>query len=250
MHPGGERRSIELALFPEHRFAFYYWVKWTNELKGVIPSLVTFDWHQDLCGPYEDQVEEMKALDVENKVDVALYTWGKLSHNNDVQIHAALKHNKIKNVYAICRQNVDREKEQKITDFYGNEHQVFIFKSIEDFENHLSEIEESSIYFDIDLDYFTLSNPLSLKCPYKLRDFTYMTRKQIVNLLSPNNPTIEWIFSRMEGFTIATEPEFCGGLKKSNYFLQIIDNLYFTPSLFYKVPGSATKYTRWKHLCT
>lgn len=45
-----------------------------------------------------------------------------------------------------------------------------------------------------------------------------MKKSAVEELLMVNNPTIDWIFKRLAGFTIATEPEFCGGLKKSNYF--------------------------------
>lgn len=71
-----------------------------------------------------------------------------------------------------------------------------------------------------------------------------MKKADVHKLLSANNPTISWIFKRLAGITIATEPEFCGGLKKSNYFLRIIEDLYFTPSLFYKeLQGRGTE---WK----
>jgi len=247
-HPSRNGATITLALFQEHRFAFYYWLKWTQKLNGVIPSLVTFDWHQDLCPPYKDQVPELKRLKIDDPVKVALYTWGKLSHNNDVQVHAAMKHNMLKDIYVICRQNVERKEVDILKDFKGREHRVYIFKSLEAFQKHLPNIKDEKVYLDIDLDYFTLSNPLSMKNPYPQKKFTYMKKREIVDMLSVDNPMIQWIFERLAGITIATEPEFCGGLKKSNYFLDIIDTLYFTPSLFHNIPGSANGYTKWKHI--
>ena len=71
-----------------------------------------------------------------------------------------------------------------------------------------------------------------------------MRKSTVKELLSINNPTISWIFKRLAGFTMVTEPEFCGGLKKSNYFLKIIEDLYFTPSLFYQELQG--KGTQWK----
>lgn len=41
--------------------------------------------------------------------------------------------------------------------------------------------------------------------------------------------TINPIFSRLQGFTIAIEPEHCGGLLKSNKFLDKINDLCFDP---------------------
>lgn len=248
-HPSGMGKSIELALIQEHRFAFYYWLKWTNALEEqVIPSLITFDWHQDLCKPYTDQLEELQALNAYNSTEVALYTWGKLSHENDVQIIAALLHNKIKDVYAICRQEVNRDSHFVVTDFFGNDHSVYIFKDLSDLRNQLPKIKDKAVYWDIDLDYFTLSNPLSRNSPYKKRSYSFLKKKEIVAMLQPDDEIIQWIFERLKGFTIATEPRFCGGLKYSNKFLNIIDELYFTPSLFHFVPSPNTKMTQWKHL--
>jgi len=247
-HPSGNRTSIPFALMQEHRFAFYYWSKWTQELNGSIPSLVTFDWHQDLSVPYKDQVPELKRLKIDNRVEVALYTWGKLSHFNDVQIHAAVKHNMLKDVYVICRQDVNRKEHDILKDFEGRDHYIHIFKSVEAFKNHLPKIQDNKIYLDIDLDYFTYSNPLSVKNPFPNKAFTYMKKSEVIKLLSIENPMVQWLFERLAGFTMATEPEFCGGLNKSNYYLNVIDQLYFTPSLFHTVPGQNMEWTKWKHL--
>jgi hypothetical protein len=67
LHPYYTNTCIELSLFQEHRFAFYYWLKWSNEIAPVIPSLITYDWHQDLAPPYEDELPELKELDTANK---------------------------------------------------------------------------------------------------------------------------------------------------------------------------------------
>lgn len=60
------------------------------------------------------------------------------------------------------------------------------------------------------------------------------------------NPAIAWILKNVAGITIATEPEFCGGLKQSHYFLSVIDQLYFNPSLFHNAPGE--RGTQWRHM--
>ena len=244
LHPFHMDRCIELSVFQEHRFAFYYWLKWSNELDPEVPSLITYDWHQDLAPPYQDELPELKGLDTKNKGEVALYTWTKLSHHNDVQIRSALLLNKVKDVYIICRQDVGRKEREIVIDFYGNRHTIYIFKDVTDFDTHLPNIRDQKVYFDIDLDFFTYGNPTSMKSPFDDKRYTYMKRSNVHDLLSADNPTINWIFKRLAGFTIATEPEFCGGLKKSNYFLKIIEDLYFTPSLFHKQLHG--KGTRWK----
>ncbi len=45
---------LNQPLFNEHRFAFYYWLKWNCKDK-IIPDLVTFYWHQDLVFPCEKE---------------------------------------------------------------------------------------------------------------------------------------------------------------------------------------------------
>ena len=68
-----------------------------------------------------------------------------------------------------------------------------------------------------------------------------MKKAQIIELLAPDTVLMQWVFQRLVGFTIATEPEHCGGLTKSNQLLNIVNKLYFTPDLF---AGQC----RWKHL--
>lgn len=59
---------------------------------------------------------------------------------------------------------------------------------------------------------------------------------------------MQWIFHRLHGITIATEPEHTGGLIESNRLLSLINNIWFKPSLFTKRPGKWDKETQWKHL--
>ena len=68
-----------------------------------------------------------------------------------------------------------------------------------------------------------------------------MPKGKILELLAPETPFIRWIFARLAGFTIATEPEFCGGVSKSSKLLDMVTKLYFTPDLFHDA-------CEWKHL--
>lgn len=95
---------------------------------------------------------------------------------------------------------------------------------------------ETKVYFDIDLDFFTLNNPYNGKG----KKFTYMEKEEMQNILSISNPLTQWIFERLCGFTIATEPKHCGGLLKSNKLLDIINKIYFQPSIF-------SENCDWKH---
>ncbi|ADR20427.1 hypothetical protein MATR_19530 [Marivirga tractuosa] len=238
-HPKERNGVVELAVFQEHRYAFFYWLKWSIKHKTTNPPcLVTLDWHQDLCSPCSTEKKWLSQLDLSNDGEIALFSWSKLAGNNDGQILSAAYLNLIGNIYVYCRQGAfERDwQDEEFVDINGNIHYIKKFKTQSGLEQHLLATSETKVYFDIDLDFFTINNPYNGKG----KSFTYMTRNEIVNLLSVKNPLIQWIFSRLSGFTIATEPEHCGGLLKSNRLLDIINRNYFKPDLF-------TQKCEWRH---
>ena len=119
-----------------------------------------------------------------------------------------------------------------IKDFYGNIHKVFIFKSQEEFSKHIPNIKDEQLYFDIDLDYLTISNPPSMGGTQQSKNYTFLKKEQIVEQFSYSNPNIAFVIDRLAGFTIATEPGFCGGLKNSNKYFHLLEGIYFTEPLF------------------
>jgi len=252
-HPDPEKNeAIELALFQEHRYAFFFWNKWTQKLRknlaysNTAPCLVTFDWHQDLAWPTSEQKKWLDDLDLSNNRDVALYSWANLTHINDEQIMAAAYLNLIGNIYVLCRQGKQPAhwEDKVFTDKFGNTHTVKKFKTYDAVESHLLKSEEQKVYFDIDIDFFVLDSPLSGTG----KRFSYLKKNDIVAILDHDRPLISWIFKRMQGFTIATEPEHTGGLMKSNKFLNLLNRIYFKPGLFTSIPGKWHKGTQWKHL--
>lgn len=50
---------------------------------------------------------------------------------------------------------------------------------------------------------------------------------EIKNQLSPDSILIKWIFERLQGITIALEPEYTIGISKSMKFLSLIEKLWF-----------------------
>lgn len=78
------------------------------------------------------------------------------------------------------------------------------------------------------MDFFSIKNGLSDGS----FEFTYLKEEEIKKMLDKDNPLIQWIFERLKGITIATEPEHCGGLLKSNKFLNLISETYFESELF------------------
>lgn len=250
-----DSKSIEITIFNDHRYAFFFWNKWTQTLNNeesisLPPSLVTLDWHQDLVYPTDREKEWLRELDLSNNKDVALYSWANLRSLNDTHIMAAAYLNIIGDVYLHCRQaSFESDWEDEfINDRYGNVHTIRKFKEYRCLEKSLLSSKETNVYFDIDLDFFTLNNPLQVGGGSG--NYTYLSEKTIKEMLSYDSSLMKWIFQRLQGITIATEPEHTGGLLKSNRLLNVINNIWFQPSLFTSYPGQWDKETEWKHLKT
>lgn len=246
-------KALELATFNDHRYAFFFWNKWTRKLmeKGSMynpPCLVSLDWHQDLVYPSTMDKKSLRKLNLSNNRLVALYAWAKLNPLNDTHIMAAAYLNLIGDVYVHCRQRVfdDGWDDECIKDRYGNIHTVRKFKQYEDLEAFLVNSKEDSVYFDIDLDFFSINNPLQIG--RQGNEYTYLSNMAIQQMLSPGSNLMKWVFQRLEGITIALEPEHTGGLRKAHELFDLIDNLWFEPSLFTTYPDNWEKSTRWKHL--
>jgi hypothetical protein len=127
--------------------------------------------------------------------------------------------------------------DEELIDKYGNVHIIKKFKAFEELESFLLKSNEEKVFLDIDLDFFVLDSGLH----NGTFNFTYLQKDRINEMLHSERPLIRWIFERLQGFTIATEPEHCGGILKSNEFLTIINRLFFKPDLF-----SPNANWRWK----
>jgi len=238
-HPSGNGKVVEVALFQEHRYAFFYWLQWTRERKQTAPPcLVSLDWHQDLGYPGDIEQQWLKDLNQGDDGEVAGFCWATLPNNNDGQIMAAVYLNLIGDVYVHCRDGYgDEWADESVNDRFGNTHIIRKFRTPQQLEAALLASSERAVYFDLDLDFFTYRNHYTEGGS----PFTYMPKGKILELLAPETPLMRWIFARLAGFTIATEPEFCGGVSKSNKLLDTVNKLYFTPDLFHDA-------CEWKHL--
>ncbi len=146
-----------------------------------------------------------------------------------------------------CRQGTfesDWENEVFV-DKYGGNHVVKKFRDYEDLEAYLLSSDKQNVYFDIDLDFFTIDNPLNSG---RWKEFSYLSDEQIKRMLTPDRPLISWILQRLWGFTIAIEPEHTGGLLKANKLLELISTIFFEPGLFSNYGEHRDKATKWKHL--
>lgn len=241
-HPSGINTSVQIGLFNHHRFAFYYWNLWKNEsLKenGKIDiDLLSYDWHQDLVYPQESCKKELTNLDTKNSFEISFFSSYRLNSLNDSHIMSAVYLDIVNDVWILCRQGKFEQdwKDEYLDDYKGKKHTIRKFKTEESLQKALFLSKIKNVFFDIDLDYFTLNNNIEPKDKYK-----YMKDSEIKNLLSCDNILIQWIFERLDGITIALEPEHTGGISKSFKYLSSIEKLWFDKPL-----GNFD--VQWKHL--
>ena len=235
-HPSGWSTPVEVAVFQSHRYAFFFWAQWTRKRPQVPPCLVSIDWHQDLVYPGPHEKEWLNALDIQDDKEVAAFSWASLSSNNDDHILAAAYLNLISNVYVLCRQRRNWP-DEKLIDKFGNEHIIRKFETPEALHEALAASAEEAAYLDVDLDYFAIKEGYNRK----MKAADYMSKPAIRALFDAEQPWLSWVYQRLAGFTIATEPEYCGGLTKSNELFDTLTSILFKPGLF-------EKNCNWRHL--
>lgn len=241
-HPSGINSAIQIGVFNHHRFAFYYWNIWKNELlkenKNFNIDLISYDWHQDLVYPQESNKEELKKLDLKNTFEVSYFSSYRLNSLNDSHIMSAVYLDIINDVWVLCRQGKFEQEweDEYLEDYKGKKHTIRKFKTEEDLRKALFLSETQNVYLDIDLDYFTLNNNIEPTAKYK-----YMKDFEIRNMLSYDNILMQWIFKRLQGITIALEPKYTGGMSKSLKYLSLIEKLWFDKPL-------GNFHIQWKHL--
>lgn len=200
--------------------------------------MITYDWHQDLVYPEDTCKKELSNLTINNRFEVSYFSSFRLSHINDSHIMSAVYLDIIGDVWVLCRQGTFESdwEDEYLEDLNGKKHTIRKFKTEEALSKALLISKIENVFFDIDLDYFTLNNNIEPN-----DKFRYMKDSEIKELLSPENTLIKWIFERLSGITIALEPEFTGGISKSLKYLTLIENLWFDKSL-------GNFHIKWKHL--
>lgn len=231
-HPSGDSRSMELAIFKEHRFAFYFWNRWNNSLepKQPSPTLITIDWHRDLAPPSDDEKEALNQLDLAEEDHVSAFIWSKLNTHNDSHLLSAIYRNIIGDVFLL--KNYGDASESVYEDCEESNHRILEFKHIKNLEDALSQRQDERYILDLDLDYFVKSKVYS----HQLDEVEPYTREEIAEIIDPGSELFQELFQKLEGITIATEPRYCGGILKSNRILEHVLQLLFNDEL------------KWKHL--
>lgn len=234
-HPSGiKSKKMELAIFNEHRFSFYFWNRWreamqTNKKVGP-PDLITIDWHRDLAPPSQSEKEGLNHLDLSNHAEVARFSWSVLDNHSDSHILSAAYLNLIGDIYLL--KNYGTYQKSVCKDTFSNTHQVFEFHSQEDFKETVLSKDFSQVCLDIDLDYF-VKNKVGV---HQLQDVEAYANREISEFMECNSKLFDHLFPKLTGITIATEPRYCGGIMQSNRILKAILNSLFTPDL------------QWRHL--
>lgn len=226
-HPGGSDRTIEKAVIMEHRFAFFFWMKWCNRLRDdnlleqPAPTLITIDWHRDLAPPTDTHKEQLQQLDQENLSDVSNYVWAQFDQTNDGHILCAAWLNLVGDI--ILLKNTGGKMEDTFVDMNGKEHTIFEFRGYDQFDNFLLERDDQNIFFDIDLDYFIHGKGNR----YYSDDFSRYSDDEIREIIHPENPVFKHILPKIDGVTIALEPGYCGGISNSCKIMDVVHSQLF-----------------------
>lgn len=231
-HPGDKSKTIELAVFKEHRFAFYFWNRWSFDLSDSSkpPSLITIDWHRDLAPPSVKEQEILEELNLSDQQEVAKFIWSGLDTHNDSHLLSAAYLNIIGDI--ILLKNYGDETENTYVDSDGNNHKISEFKLFENFQKAILAHNSDRYFLDIDLDFFVKGKVSS----HQLEEVTPYTDDEIAEIIDNSSPLFKHLFPRLEGLTIATEPRYCGGILKSNRIMEAVLGRLFTDDL------------QWKHL--
>lgn len=228
-HPGGLDRTIEKAIVMEHRFAFFFWMKWCNALgdEGLIqnnpPMLITIDWHRDLAPPPDDQKASLEQLDQSNLSDVANYVWAQFEQTNDGHILCAAWLDLVGDV--ILLKNSAGQMQDAFEDMNGKKHAIYEFEDYDRFGQFLLDRDDRHIFLDIDLDYFIHGK--GTRDGYHSDDFRRYSDEEIAGVIDRNNRVFQHILPKIDGLTIALEPSFCGGISNSCAIMEVVNNQLF-----------------------
>ena len=226
------KNTLEVAVFHEHRIAFYYWALWAvgieykNPRISPPPTLVSFDWHEDTAAPDEIEQQELQSLNLKKRSEIAFFSWAMLNSSNDGHILSAAYLNLIADIFLVCKQEHDIH--PPLVDIFGNIHQVYSFHNVKDmFDALKNHAGIDKVYFDIDLDYFTESSDPCGGGP----ESTLVPEDGIITTLDPQSDLMKFILSRLAGMTIAIEPGFCGGYSSAMNIYQTVEKTMFNGQL-------------------
>ena len=225
-HPAGAgNKDIELAIFKDHRFAFYYWLKWSRRAGGEPPALVTVDWHRDLAPPPSGKRSALKRVAASGLNQVMEFVRTQMDPHNDEQVLSAAWLNLVGDIYLL--KNYGMQQEESFAGRNGEPHRIREFEDKDRFTAAVTGAGASRIYLDIDLDYF-VKNKVA---PHQRDEVELYDDEEIRKFIDPGGQLFGQLFERLAGFTIATEPRYCGGTGNSVHLLEVVLSRLFTPDM-------------------
>ena len=241
--PSGLNAAMEIGIVQEHRFAFFYWLKWYQEQQAkdttsLPPNLVTVDWHNDV-GCNSDFIPEIiSKLNYSNNSELAMFSWCGLRQLNDGHIAPAMYLNAINDVYVILKQEHQQSQTYPFNDKFGNQHTVHYYYTTDEFLDNHERDKFHPLIFDLDLDYFTEYNQEDHPDP---QGHNLVSNEEIGNFFKNDSRFMQWLLAHMCGMTIALEPKYCGGMHNCLRILDVVSSCLFDPPLLHANSG-------WKHL--
>ena len=225
--------SCNIGLVHSHRFAFYFWStfskqyserKMTSSLSK--PLFVSIDYHNDVGRENELNKTELEEINKSNDLWLSLYCWLRLPLNNDGQILPALYLNYFSDAYILLKRESHNFNYMDISDKNNKTHSIKYFEEPNELIGELEKFSDHPIYLDIDLDYFVTKD--SADYP----GGKLVPIDDIKRILSLREPLMKILHPSLVGLTIALEPEYCRGMKNSLQVLSILNEEFFSGSLF------------------
>ncbi len=239
--PSGKKGCCTVGIVHEHRFAFFFWGLYSHDRGKKSPSvLITLDSHNDVGAPNEVIPDDLDNLNIDNHTELGLFSWLRLRSLNDGHILPALYLNFFSDVYVLNKpEDLVFQPANSQTEHYdckGNKHTVKFYRQADQLLQNLQ--SGVPVYLDIDLDFFTTTNP---QAGSRLGSERLLSDNEIKAILSLKGPFMAQLLDRIVGLTIALESKYCGGLLNSLHLLDILNCEFFDGTL-------CTQSCNWKNV--
>lgn len=222
-HPLLANVSIEIGVVQEHRYAFSYWSKWFAERRqrgaaGGRTALLTIDWHDDFGVEGDFDPARLERIDLGDANEVSLFSYAMLHCLNDGHILPAMHLGIFDSVVMLNKQGVDGSFGREVCVAHGRHHDVECYRDLGQAMGSESLLCADAIYLDVDLDYFVEDAD---------EEPVLVLKEIAASMLSVDSDLMRMVLPRIDGMTIALEPDYCGGLQGSMDLLSVLNDALF-----------------------
>lgn len=216
-HPYLPRETLEIATVIEYRFSFYYWYKWSNEIKklfsGDLPDIITLDCHDDTGSECDYPDNCLDTFPMSSEAHVSFFCWHGMRKNNDGNAWPAMHYNLINDVHVIMPKISNRDHAFSFS--CDRQHHVNYYTTPDEYIKR-NRCDDRPVILDIDIDYF-MTGPLDkIKKNFKRVNQLFENSDSLWNSIKP----------RLYAISIAIEPNYCGGTYNAfmmyNYLLSMM----------------------------